>query len=151
MAKIEITTAVLISRPVAEVSAFAADPDNATGWYANIKSVEWKTEKPLRAGSQIAFKARFLGKDLEYVYEVVEMVPGRRLTMRTAQGPFPMETRYQWVAMDERSPRMPLRNAGFPRGFSKLMAPFMAYAMRKANEKDLRLLKNILEDPAYRL
>jgi hypothetical protein len=42
----------------------------------------------------MAFVARFLGRRLAYTYEVVELVPGRRLVMRTAQGPFPMETTY---------------------------------------------------------
>ncbi len=31
-------------------------------------------------------------------------------------------------------------------GFSKLLAPFMEMAMRRANNKDLKLLKSILEN-----
>ncbi len=38
-----------------------------------------------------------------------------------------------------------MRNRGEPSGFSKLVAPLMARAMRKANEKDLARLKSILE------
>jgi len=65
--------------------------------------------------------------------------------MRTAQGPFPMETTYTWQALDDRSTRMTLRNRGEPAGFSKLAGPFMAAAMRRANRKDLRKLRSILE------
>jgi hypothetical protein len=36
--------------------------------------------------------------------------------MRTAQGPFPMETTYTWQPKDTSSTRMMLRNRGEPAG-----------------------------------
>jgi hypothetical protein len=39
---------------------------------------------------------------------------------------------------------MTLRNRGEPSGFSALVAPFMASAMRRANTKDLAELRRIL-------
>jgi hypothetical protein len=108
--------------------------------------VEWKTPKPLKLGSQIAFKAHFLGKQLAYVYEVVEFMPGEKFVMRTADGPFPMETTYLWESIDEKTTRMTLRNKGIPSGFSKLFAPFMKFAMKKANQKDLERIKQLLEE-----
>ena len=65
--------------------------------------------------------------------------------MRTEHGPFPMETTYEWTATSEGSTRMTLRSRGEPAGFSKLIAPFVAPAMRRANRKDLAKLKSILE------
>lgn len=89
--------------------------------------------------------AQFLGRRLAYTYEVVNLVPGERLVMRTAQGPFPMETTYTWTATAEGSTRMSLRNRGEPSGFSSVAAPVMAAAMRRANTKDLARLKGLLE------
>lgn len=142
---VDIITEIIIRRPVAEVAAYAANPDNAPTWYVNIKSAEWKTPKPLQVGSQVAFKAKFLGRELAYTYEIADYVPGQKLVMRTAQGPFPMETTYTWEAVGAEQTRMTLRNAGQPSGFSKFFAPLMASAMRRANEKDLKQLKQILE------
>lgn len=65
--------------------------------------------------------------------------------MRTSEGPFPMETTYTWAPTAEEGTHMTLRNRGEPAGFSKLLAPFMAPAMRRANRKDLAALKSILE------
>jgi Polyketide cyclase / dehydrase and lipid transport len=132
----------------AAVAAYASDPDKATEWYENIKSVEWETPRPLALGSRFAFVARFLGRRLTYTYEVVEHAPGERFVMRTAQGPFPMETTYTWHDAGDAATRMTLRNRGEPAGFGKLAAPMVAVAVRRANRKDLKRLKQILEQPA---
>jgi hypothetical protein len=107
--------------------------------------VEWKTPRPLRLGSQIAFVAHFLGRRMAYTYEIVEWVPGNRLLMRTAQGPFPMETSYTWEPVGEGRTRMTLTNRGTPSGFSRWTAPFIVFAIRRANQKDLACLKQRLE------
>jgi uncharacterized membrane protein len=143
---VDVRTEIEIERPRSEVAAYASDPDNATAWYENIKTVEWKSPKPVAVGSRIAFVAHFLGRRLAYTYEVKELVPGERLVMSTAEGPFSMETTYTWEDTASGGTRMMLRNRGEPSGFSKLVAPLMASAMRRANRKDLRRLKAILED-----
>jgi uncharacterized protein YndB with AHSA1/START domain len=147
---VDVTTATTIARPKDEVAAFAVDPDRVPLWYVNIKTVEWQTEPPVRVGSRIAFVAQFLWRRLAYTYEVVEFMPGERFVMRTAEGPFPMETTYTWTSTPDGHTRMTLRNRGMPSGFSVLMAPLMSFAMRRANIKDLALLKNILERRAGR-
>src|SRR5258708_14471401 len=137
MASVESGVEVVVRRPCSVVAAYAVDPDNATAWYVNIKSVEWKTTRPVALGSQFAFTASFLGRVLTYTYEVVEMVPDRRFVIRTAEGPFPMETIYEWDDVAPDSTRMSLRNRGEPSGFSGAAAPMMGLAMKRANTKDL--------------
>lgn len=142
---VDVLTETVIDRPAAEVAAFAGDPANAPRWYVNIETAEWETPPPLAVGSRIAFVARFLGRRMAYTYEVAEFVAGERLVMRTAQGPFPMETTYTWQETAGGGTRMTLRNRGRPSGLSKLIAPFMASAMRRATTKDLARLKRLLE------
>src|ERR1700680_3145613 len=147
---VDVLTDIEIDRPRDEVAAFASNPDNAPSWYENIKSVEWQSPKPAAVGSRVAFVAEFLGRRLAYTYEVRELVPGERLVMSTAEGRFPMETTYAWQDSASGGTRMTLRNRGAPAGFSRFAAPFMAGAMRRANRKDLRRLKSILEATSTR-
>ena len=141
---IDTVVEITIDRAVDAVAQFACDPDNAPAWYVNIKSVAWKTPPPLVVGSRIAFVAEFLGRVLSYTYEIIEFEPGRRLAMRTAEGPFPMETAYEFASKGEQT-LMRLRNRGTPAGFSKLFSPLMAFAVRRANRADLFQLKALME------
>ena len=142
---VDVQTEVVINRPASQVADYAGDPSNAPRWYKNIESVDWKTPPPMAVGSKLGFVAHFLGRRLAYTYDVIEFVPGRRLVMRTAEGPFPMETTYTWEPAGEGRTRMTLRNRGNPSGFSKIAGPLMAGAMRRANQKDLENLKRLLE------
>lgn len=142
---VDVTTEIVIARPPGVVSVFACDPANAPAWYGNIQSIEWKSDPVVHVGSRIAFVAEFLGKRLEYTYEIAEYEPGERFVMRTVEGPFPMETIYTFKETRDGQTHMTLRNHGEPSGVSKLMAPMIAAAMRTANEKDLAKLKEILE------
>lgn len=142
---VDVVNSVVINRPPADGARYAADPDNAPLWYDNIKSVEWKTPRPAQVGSRIDFVAHFLGRRLAYTYEFVELVPGRRLTMRTPGPPFPMETTYTWEN-ENGATRMTLRNRGTPSGFAAWLAPLMSSMVGRANKKDLALLKRRLEE-----
>ena len=142
---VDVLCEIDIDRPRTETATYASDPDHATDWYENIEAVDWKTPRPVSLGSKISFVASFLGRRLVYTYEVTELVAGERFTMRTAEGPFPMETTYTFQDTPSGGTRMSIRNRGEPAGFARVGAPVMTAAMRRANNKDLRRLKQILE------
>ena len=146
--EVDVVTDIDIDRPRDEVAAFAMDPENATTWYRNIKRVEWRSPKPLQVGSRLAFEAHFLGRTIAYTYEVTEIRPNERFVMATSEGPFDMETTYEWFDTSSGGTKMTLRNRGAPSGFSKVAAPMMTAAMRRANRSDLKRLKQICETPA---
>ena len=142
---VDVETSIDIGCPRTVVAAYVSDPDNATQWYVNIKSVNWETPRPAVVGSRVAFVANFLGRRIAYTYEVRDLVPGEMFVMSTAEGPFPMQTTYAWQDALAGGTTMTLRNEGEPAGFGKVAAPVMAAAMRRANQKDLARLKGILE------
>jgi len=142
---VEVETSIDIECPRTVVAAYVSDPDNATEWYVNITSVDWKTPRPAVVGSRVAFVATFLGRRIAYTYEVRQIVSDERFVMSTTEGPFPMQTTYAWQDSPGGGTVMTLRNEGEPTGFGKVAAPVMAAAMRRANQKDLAQLRKILE------
>src|SRR5262249_3233656 len=111
----------------------------------NIKRVEWLTERPLQVGTRLAFTAEFLGRRMAYTYEVAVHDPGERLVMRTADGPFPMETTYLWIDGPGGSTVIALRTGGEAAGFSAIGSPMMAAGIRCNPRRDLQRLKQVLE------
>lgn len=145
---VDVTARTTIRRPVTQVAAYAGDPVNAPKWYRRIASAEWVRgpgpDGP-QVGDQVRFRARFMGRNLDYVYEITELVPGERVTMRTSQGPFPMTTEYSWAPAGGGTTEMSIRNHGEPSGFSLLVAPMLSLSMRRAMSQDLATLKRQLE------
>lgn len=145
MTPIDVSTEIEIARPRAEVASYAVDPDHAPEWTSDVTSVKWRTPPPLEVGSRLGFRGRLMGSALEYTYEVRELRPGVRFVMSTDEGPFPMQTTYEFSDAPGGGTIMTLRNRGQPAGFSKLSAPLVARAVARSGRKDLRRLKAILE------
>lgn len=143
---VDVLSEIVIDRPRGSVAAYATDPSNAPSWYANIKSAELKTPPPLRVGSRVEFRARFLGRTIIYTYDFTELVPGERLVMRTPEGQTQWVTTYTWESVDsDRGTRMTLRNWGEPGVFASIAKPLLMRSMRGATTKSLTRLKAILE------
>ncbi|UTT39250.1 SRPBCC family protein [Glutamicibacter mishrai] len=143
---VDVSTSIVIDRPLSMVAGYTMNPLNAPAWYQNIRSVRRLDQEDFGLGSRTAFEARFLGRDLSYTYEVTTLLEDKELVMATAQGPFPMRTTYKFETVSPTATRVELRNDGEPHGFSKLLAPLIQTMMRRANMADLRALKKTLEN-----
>ena len=141
---VDVLTQIDIAQPRLAVASFASDPSNATRWYRNIRSVIWETSPPLAVGSRVLFRARFLGRTLEYTYEIRVFQPTERLVMSMSDGPFPMETTYTWSDVDIGT-RMTLRNRGEPEGYFRMLGSVIEAGMRRNNRQDLERLKAVIE------
>jgi uncharacterized membrane protein len=147
---VEFANTIVIARPPAEVADYAANPDNAPHWYANIRAVEWQTAPPVRPGARINFVCHFLATRMAYTYEVLAYERAERLVMRTVSGLFPVETTYLWEPVGGHSTRMTMRHRGPAPGALRLVAKPVAHAMSSSNRTDLATLKRLLERAAPR-
>lgn len=141
---VDVEAEVLIRRPRQEVASFATEPANDPRWISGIKSARMLTDPPVRVGTRVERLASFLGKRIEYVMEVAELVPAERIVMRSVRSPFPMHVTYRF---DEGpgGTRMRIRVEGEATGFYRLAAPMLARQVRSSITRDLRNLRSLLE------
>ncbi|MDT5005516.1 MAG: hypothetical protein QOJ24_2692 [Mycobacterium sp.] len=142
---VDVEVHATIDRPRAEVAGYCCDPENVTAWYGNVTAVQWETVGPMAIGSRFRFTSDFLGRRLQYTYEVLELVPFERLIMRSDKSPFRMETAYTFQDTAGAATWMTVRNRGEPTAYSGLAPAILATAIRRATSNDLARLKRILE------
>lgn len=141
---IDITVETAIRLPRATVAAFVTDPANEPAWIKGIVESTPVTPGPIRTGSRVRRLAKFMGRQIDYAPEVIELDPDRRLVMKTDK-PFPMTIEYEFSDHDAGTVfRQTLQ--GGPGGVMGFFSPLMASMVRRNVRSDMERLRAMLED-----
>jgi uncharacterized protein YndB with AHSA1/START domain len=146
MTHLDVTAETTIHASRERVAAYAMDPRNDPIWIGGIKQVEVLTEEPLEKGSTVRRLAGFMGRRIEYVMEIVELEPGRRVEMHAIRSPFPMDVTYTFEDTETET-RVRIRVEGNPGRVYRLAGAFLPSMVRRSVSGDLRRLRRIMEGP----
>ena len=80
MIRFEISTE--IKRPLGEVFAYVDDPSNLAKWNSIVEESR-ASEMPVRRGTRITTRARFLGRHVDSISEVTEHVPNQKFVQKS--------------------------------------------------------------------
>src|SRR2546426_2099433 len=80
MVKFEISTHV--NRPVAEVFKYMDDPTKLPEWNSIVEEAT-PSETPVRVGTRVRSRARFLGRKIDSTFDVIEHEPNKRFVQKT--------------------------------------------------------------------
>lgn len=143
----DVTVEVRIQAPRDEVAAYATDYTNDPEWIGAIREARLVTEPPFGVGAQVERTGSFLGRPLQYVNEVVELDPARRLVMKSVKAPFPMTVVYEFEDDRDREGAsvMRIRTTGDASGAYKLAGPLLNQAVKRGVAGDLKRLKERVE------
>ena len=141
---INVTAEIYIRRPADEVGEYAMNAENDPEWIGGITESRTLDGPADGVGSRVERIARFLGRRIEYVNEVVEHEPGARLVMRSIKAPFPMVVTYEFQGRVGGSTAR-IRVQGEASGFYRLAGPLLGRMVRRSVASDLGLLKQIME------
>jgi hypothetical protein len=134
-----------VDRTPAEVFAFVADASNNPRWQQGQRSCEWITPPPMGVGSRYRQVARFLGRDVESLFEVVDLVPGESITISSIAGSFPITVRRSVRSRDGGGSVVTAEIQGEPGRFFRLLGPLLRPLAQRSVSADYRRLKQLLE------
>ncbi|MDX1659534.1 MAG: SRPBCC family protein [Nitriliruptorales bacterium] len=142
---IEVRSEVAIDRPADEVFAVLADAENNPSWQGGMERCEWVTEPPIREGSVYEQEARMMGKPITSTFEVIDLEPGRSITIRTIESTFPIEVTRSVEPRGDDSCVARAYVTGDPSGVFKLAAPVLRKMVERSVRADYRRLRRHLE------
>lgn len=153
-----IEESILINRPSREVFAYLEARAHDPEWMALVQESHWLDDNARRSADPVAVGRRgrmvmnINGKRSEFIDEVTEYEPGRRIAHRTVRGPMLLSTaciceptsagcKATVVGEADRLVDGVLR---------PLIEPFVARSIRRSFKADLARLKEIMEGRSSR-
>ena len=136
---------VEIGRPLGEVFAYVANPENLPEWTNMVLDVRKDAEGQLQEGDRFSVVAKFLGRRFETPFEVSVHEPPRQHSDRSTGGPFEQEYIYTFEQTAGGKTRLTHVVEAEPGGFFKLVGPLLERAGIRQFRADLLSLKDLLE------
>jgi len=134
---VDITARVHIARDPETVAAYMTDPANDPVWIGGLRSAELLGEPAVAVGSRVRRVARFLGRRIEYVNEILAL-DSAQLDMRSVKAPFPIHITYRFEPAADGGTDVSNHVRG---GGPRLFAPLV----RRNVQRDLERLRAVLE------
>ena len=141
---LDVVASLEIARTPDVVAAYEFEPANDPSWIGGVRTVEQQTAGPIAVGSRVLRRGGFLGRPIEWLMEIVEYVPDRRLAMHALRSPFPMDVTYE-LEPTARGARASIRIQGEARGIYGILGPLTPLLVRRSVQSDLRRLKGRVE------
>jgi hypothetical protein len=120
------------------------EAENDPRWIGGISTARRLTPPPTDVGTRVERVARFMKRRIEYVMDVVELVPNKRDVLKSVKAPFPMRVTYEFLERGDKT-LASVRVEGDPSGFYKVAGGLMASAVKRNLSGDLKRLKAIVE------
>jgi Polyketide cyclase / dehydrase and lipid transport len=150
---VDVTVEQLIRAPRDEVARVAMDPSNDTRWILALDSVRVVGTGPggdgaVGVGTRVERRAKFLGREIEYVNEIDAYEPPSRLAMHSVKAPFPMTVVYEFDESGANHTLARIKAGGNAKGFYNVAGPLLSRMVKRGISRDLRALKELMEGGA---
>lgn len=144
---INYRTEQTINRPVADVFPYVADPTLYPRWMP-VSEVRVATPGDTRVGATAQMQMKMGARSAAFTWEVTEYESNARIGFRTTEGPMGWEGTFTLQPIGEGATRIVGSGSIRPKGWQRLMAPFMRGEVQRGEAAELARLKELLESQA---
>jgi uncharacterized protein YndB with AHSA1/START domain len=144
---VRVEKIVVIKRPIEEVFAYVANPENAEQWAGPVTESKQTSEGPVGVGTTSTRVTEFLGRKSENTYEVTEYEPNRKFAEKTTSGSLQSTELITFESVDGGT-KVTVAGEVEASGFIKMAEPLFARMAKRQLETDISNLKDILEAQA---
>ena len=145
-----IDETVVIARPPGEVFDFLMLAENLPRWDSSMLECAQIGDGAVTVGTRYRGASKILGRRIEWVTEVVELVPGVRAVSRSVAGPLSFTVSYE-LSSAPAGTTLRLRlaaDSGLDGAFGRAMEPIVQRAQTKVVRANLGTLASLLEQNA---
>jgi uncharacterized membrane protein len=142
MRRIEVS--VMINRPIEEVFAYVANPENEPLWQSGVLESGLVGEGPMGVGAKTKEVRKLLGQRLESIAEVTAYEPNAKIAFKSTSGPVRYEAWYTFEPVDAGT-KFTMVGEADTGGFFKLAEGLVVRQFEKEMQTSLAALKDILE------
>lgn len=144
---INLDLSTLIDRPVKDVFAFVADPNNMSKWNAAVVSLEQVTPGSVGVGTKFKSVGEMMGRRIEGEMQVTAYDPDNQCGFQVKAGPMQVNLTLAFKTVGTGT-KVSLNAQGNPGGIFKLAEGVMAGQVKSMMEGNLLRLKSVLEKGA---
>ena len=141
---INLDLGVLIDRPVKDVFAFVANPNNMSKWNSAVVSLEQVTPGTVGVGTKFKTVGEMMGRRIEGEMQVTAYEPDAKCGFQVQAGPMQVNLTMTFKTVGTGT-KVSLNAQGNPGGLFKLAEGVMAGQVKSMMESNLARLKVALE------
>ncbi|MFM8874951.1 MAG: SRPBCC family protein [Anaerolineae bacterium] len=141
---INLDLGVLIDRPMKDVFAFVANPNNMSKWNSAVVSLEQVTPGVVGVGTKFKTVGEMMGRRIEGDMQVTAYEPDTKCGFQVQAGPMQVNLTMTFKTVGTGT-KVSLNAQGNPGGLFKLAEGVMAGQVKSMMEGNLARLKSALE------
>ena len=143
----ELSTSIMINRPVEEVFSYMTDARNLSNWMSELVEAKQTSEGPVGVGTTISAVANVLGRRIENIQEVTAYEPNGEFAIKATSGPAINDDTFSFESVADGT-KVTRTTKGEVGGFFRMAEPLVVRMLKRQFETNFANLRDLLEAQA---